>query len=117
MPHPKRRSTMTHLIDDIAAADVTSGEPLGRGQRYDFVIVGGGPNGLGIAAYLSKWGFSVCTLEARPEIGGGAENVEPIPGYSIDPHASYFYGATAPALEQLELGRHGFRMSWGRHAG
>lgn len=102
---------MTHVIDDIASADLTSGEGLGRGQRYDFVIVGGGPNALGIAAYLSKWGFSVCILEARPEIGGGAENFEPIPGYSCDPHASFFYGGAGPGPEQLELGRYGFRLS------
>jgi len=91
--------------------DAAGGERLAKKSVYDFVVVGGGPNGLGAAAYLSKWGFSVCMLEARPEIGGGAENAEPSPGYSIDPHASFFYGGAAPALEQLELGRYGFRLS------
>ncbi|MCZ7526270.1 MAG: NAD(P)-binding protein [Acidimicrobiia bacterium] len=80
-------------------------------NRFDFVVAGGGPNGLGIAAYLSKWGFSVCVLEARPEVGGGAENAEPLPGHSIDPHASFFYGAQGPGVEQLELGRYGFRLT------
>jgi beta-carotene ketolase (CrtO type) len=91
--------------------DAAGGERLAKKSVYDFVVVGGGPNGLGAAAYLSKWGFSVCMLEARPEIGGGAENAEPSPGYSIDPHASFFYGGAAPTLEQLELGRYGFRLS------
>jgi phytoene dehydrogenase-like protein len=94
------------------AIDPTTGEALDRRSSYDFVVVGGGPNGLGIAAYLSKWGYSVCLLEARPELGGGADNAEPIPGYSIDPHAVYFYGAAGPPLEQLDLASHGFRMSF-----
>ncbi len=87
-------------------------EELSKRGSYDFVVLGAGPNGLGIAAYLSKWGFSVCVLEARPEIGGGAENAEPMPGFSIDPHATYLYGAAAPAFEQLELGKYGFRMAY-----
>jgi len=98
-------------VEQMAARDVADGGRLARQQRYDFVIVGGGPNGLGTAAYLSKWGFSVCLLEARPEVGGGAENAEPSPGYSIDPHASFWYGAAGPGAEQLELGRYGFRLS------
>ncbi|MCZ7526630.1 MAG: NAD(P)/FAD-dependent oxidoreductase [Acidimicrobiia bacterium] len=88
-----------------------SGDGLARRSVYDYVVVGAGPNGLGIAAYLSRWGFSVCVLEARPEIGGGAENAEPVPGYSIDPHAVFFYGGAAPGVEQLELGKYGFRLS------
>jgi phytoene dehydrogenase-like protein len=102
---------MAQAATGRATRSASDGERLARKSAYDFVIVGGGPNGLGAAAYLSKWGFSVCVLEARPEVGGGAENVEPIPGYSIDPHASFFYGGAAPALEQLELGRYGFRLS------
>ncbi len=94
------------------AYDPTTGEAMSRRSEYDFVIVGGGPNGLGMAAYLAKWGFSVCILEARPEIGGGAENFEPIPGFSCEPHAVYFYGAAAPAIEQLDLPSHGFRVSY-----
>jgi len=99
------------MMEQRVARDVLGDARLARRQRYDFVVVGGGPNGLGTAAYLSKWGFSVCVLEARPEIGGGAENAEPSPGYSIDPHASFWYGAAGPGAEQLELGRYGFRLS------
>src|SRR3990172_2592133 len=96
---------------DQASRSAADGERLARKSTYDFVIVGGGPNGLGAAAYLSKWGFSVCMLEARPELGGGAENYEAVPGYSCDAHASFFYGGAAPAMDQLELGRYGFRLS------
>ncbi|MBI2170105.1 MAG: NAD(P)/FAD-dependent oxidoreductase, partial [Actinobacteria bacterium] len=79
-------------------------------ERFDVVVVGGGHNGTTIAAYLAKCGLSTCILESRPECGGGQENTEPKPGFRIDPHATYLYGAAAPGFEQLELGKYGFRM-------
>jgi beta-carotene ketolase (CrtO type) len=78
--------------------------------RYDVVVVGGGPNGLGIAAYLAKCGIKVCVVEARTEIGGGCETIEPIPGFRIEPHAAFNYAGASPAWEQLELGKYGLRM-------
>jgi phytoene dehydrogenase-like protein len=81
-------------------------------ERYDFVIVGGGPNGVALAAYLAKCGASVCVLEERPEAGGACENTEPIPGVRITPHAMYMYAGPAPGFEQLELHKYGFRMDW-----
>ncbi|MGB2799984.1 MAG: FAD-dependent oxidoreductase, partial [Dehalococcoidia bacterium] len=44
---------------------------MGKDERYDIVIVGGGPNGVTSAAYLAKSGLSVCVLEERPELLGG----------------------------------------------
>lgn len=79
-------------------------------EIYDIIIIGGGPNGLGIACYLAKCGLKVCIVEERLQVGGGAENTEPIPGFRIDPHATYFYGAAGPGVEQLELHKFGFRM-------
>lgn len=84
-------------------------------EEVDFIVVGAGPNGLGLTAYLAAAGFSVATLEARPELGGGAENVEPEPGYLIDPHATYLYGAAAPIFEQLQLHKYGFRMAYNKN--
>ncbi|MBX7159263.1 MAG: NAD(P)/FAD-dependent oxidoreductase [Acidimicrobiia bacterium] len=81
-------------------------------SRYDFVIVGGGHNGMTLAAYLSKSGYSVCVLESRLEIGGAQENAEPRPGFRIDPHASVLYAGAAPGMEQLELWKYGYRMSY-----
>lgn len=81
-------------------------------EHYDAVVIGGGPNGLGIAAYLAKAGLTVCVCEERLQMGGAAENVEVIPGFRIDPHATYLYGAAAPAFKDLELHRFGFRMRY-----
>ncbi len=84
---------------------------MGSEERYDFVIVGGGPNGVTLAAYLGKCGASVCVLEERPEAGGAVENTEPIAGVHINPHAIIMYGGAAPGFEQLELWKYGFRIS------
>ncbi len=83
---------------------------MAKEERYDFVIVGGGPNGMTLAAYLSKCGASVCVLEERPEAGGAVENTEPVPGVHITPHAMIMYGGAAPGFEQLELWKYGFRI-------
>jgi len=85
---------------------------MSREERYDIVIVGGGPNGITAAAYLAKSGLSVCVLEERPELGGGCENVEVLPGVRIDPHMTLMYAGAAPGWEQLELWKYGFRMAW-----
>ncbi len=82
--------------------------------HYDVVVVGGGPNGMGIACYLAKCGLSVCVCEDRLELGGGVENAEPLPGFRIDPHATYFYGAAGPPVTQLELAKFGFRLNYYR---
>jgi len=81
-----------------------------RDERYDFVIVGGGPNGVTLAAYLAKSGQSVCVLEERTEAGGACENTEPIAGVKINPHAIMLYAAPAPGFEQLELWKYGWRV-------
>jgi beta-carotene ketolase (CrtO type) len=92
-----------------AEREIKTAYPL---ERYDVVVIGGGPNGLGIAALLGKAGLKVCVLEERLQCGGGAENVEPIPGFRIDPHATYFYAGASPTIEILELWKFGFRLKY-----
>jgi phytoene dehydrogenase-like protein len=59
-------------------------------QSYDVIIIGSGPNGLAIAAYLSKAGQKVLLLEKRFEAGGGlcTEQVT-IPEFYHNTHAVY----------------------------
>jgi phytoene dehydrogenase-like protein len=83
-----------------------------REERFDIVIIGGGPNGVTAAAYLSKCGLSVCVLEEKYESGGSCESAEPIAGARIYPHAQLMYAGPAPGFEQLELHKYGFRMAW-----
>ncbi|MCP5065729.1 MAG: NAD(P)/FAD-dependent oxidoreductase, partial [bacterium] len=83
-----------------------------KDERFDIVIIGGGPNGMTTAAYLAKSGLSVCVLEERTESGGACETQEPIPGVRIYPHAMLMYASAAPGFEQLELHKFGFRMEW-----
>ena len=76
---------------------------MGRDERYDVVIIGGGPNGMTAAAYVAKCGLQVCVLEERVECGGACETVEPVPGVRIYPHAMLMYASPAPGFDQLEL--------------
>jgi len=58
--------------------------------KYDVIVIGGGPNGLESAAYLSKAGLKVLLLERRYEIGGGLSTEEvTYPGYLTNTHAIY----------------------------
>ncbi len=54
------------------------------GGKYDFVVLGGGHNGLLATIYLAKAGFKVCCLEANEEFGGGTRSKEFAPGYIAD---------------------------------
>jgi len=59
-------------------------------ETYDVIIIGGGPNGLTAAAYLSKAGQKVIILEKRYEVGGGLATEEiTIPDYFHNTHAIY----------------------------
>jgi phytoene dehydrogenase-like protein len=59
-------------------------------QNYDVIIIGSGPNGLAVGAYLSKAGQKVLLLEKRFEAGGGlcTEQVT-LPEYYHNTHAVY----------------------------
>jgi phytoene dehydrogenase-like protein len=59
-------------------------------QRYDVIIIGSGPNGLAIGAYLSRAGQRVLLLEKRFEAGGGlATEQVTLPEYYHNTHAIY----------------------------
>ncbi len=54
------------------------------GGTYDFIVLGGGHNGLLSTIYLSKAGFKVACLEGLDEFGGGTRSEEFCPGYIAD---------------------------------
>lgn len=72
---------------------------------YDFVIIGGGPNGLCVAAYLSKAGQKVVVLERYFEVGGGLATEEvTLGGFYHNTHCIYHMMVDyAPPYADLEL--------------
>ncbi len=59
-------------------------------EEYDGIIIGAGPNGLTVAAYLAKAGLKILVLERRFEAGGGlATEQVTLPGFLHNTHAVY----------------------------
>jgi len=73
--------------------------------KYDIVVIGGGPNGLVLAAYLSKAGAKVIVLEKGYETGGGLATEDlTIPGFIHNSHAVYHMMVDyAPPYKDFEL--------------
>lgn len=74
-------------------------------QVYDVIVIGSGPNGLAIAAYLSKAGQKVLLLEKRFEAGGGlcTEQVT-LPDFYHNTHAVYMMMVDyAPVYSDFEF--------------
>jgi len=59
-------------------------------KEYDVIIIGGGPNGLAVAAYLAKAGQKVLVLEKTYEMGGGLATEQPaMGGFYFNTHSIY----------------------------
>jgi phytoene dehydrogenase-like protein len=57
-------------------------------EKYDYVIAGGGHNGLVAACYLAKAGLKVCVVERNDKVGGGVmSEASTIPGFIHDTHS------------------------------
>jgi len=75
-------------------------------EKYDVIIIGGGPNGLTAGAYLAKAGEKVLIVDRRGELGGGVatEEASTVAAFLHNVHAVYFMMADyAPAYRDLEL--------------
>ncbi len=74
-------------------------------NEYDVIIIGAGPNGMQIGAYLSKAGQKVLLLEKRYEAGGGLATEQiTIPGYFHNTHAIFHMMVDyAPIYQDFDL--------------
>ena len=81
-------------------------------ERYDAIVVGSGPNGLGAAVELARNGYSVLVLEAADTIGGGTRSKEfTLPGFIHDVCSAIHPMALAsPFFNELPLAVHG--LEW-----
>jgi phytoene dehydrogenase-like protein len=81
-------------------------------MEFDAVVVGSGPNGLAAAIELARAGWSVCVIEARDTIGGGARSAElTLPGFIHDVcSAIHPLAVASPFFKSLPLAKHG--LEW-----
>jgi phytoene dehydrogenase-like protein len=79
---------------------------------FDAVIVGAGPNGLAAAIEIAREGHSVCVVEARESIGGGARTAElTLPGFFHDVcSAVHPLAIASPFFKTLPLAQYG--LEW-----
>ena len=76
------------------------------------MVIGSGPNGLSAAITIAAAGRSVLVVEGADTIGGGTRSAElTLPGFVHDVCAAvHAFGAASPAMEAMELERHG--LEW-----
>jgi len=75
-------------------------------MAHDVVVIGGGHNGLIVAAYFAKAGLDVCVVERSDKVGGSAASRElTLPGFKHDPGATVHMTMQAnPMIHRDELG-------------
>lgn len=81
------------------------------GSSFDFIILGGGTNGLSAASYLAKEGYSTLVVEKEKYLGGCAITQEAtLPGFQHDVLASSInIWKLGPVEEELGLREYGYR--------
>jgi phytoene dehydrogenase-like protein len=82
-----------------------------RRDRYHYIIVGGGHNGLSCANYLARSGRSVLVLEACEGLGGMAITREFAPGFRASVGAHFLNQMPERLISELALERHGLRWA------
>src|SRR5215831_15799384 len=81
-------------------------------MEFEAVVVGSGPNGFAAAIEIARAGHSVCVVESRDTIGGGARTAElTAPGFVHDVcSAVHPLGAASPFFRSIPL--HQFGLRW-----
>jgi phytoene dehydrogenase-like protein len=78
--------------------------------KADVVVIGGGPNGLALAALVAKAGLKPVVLEQRDVVGGAAVTEEFHPGFRASTVAHTAGPLRAKLVLALDLHRHG--LEW-----
>jgi phytoene dehydrogenase-like protein len=80
-------------------------------MSFDFIVIGGGHNGLACAAYLARAGAKVLVLERAAQVGGGCSTMEAtLPGFKHNIcSVVHTHIPNSPVYRDLELERHGVR--------
>lgn len=80
-------------------------------ESYDFIVIGGGTNGLSAASYLAKEGYSTLVVEKEEQLGGCAITSDiTLPGFHHDVLASSInIWKLGPVEEELGLKDYGYR--------
>ncbi|HLZ98904.1 MAG TPA: NAD(P)/FAD-dependent oxidoreductase [Steroidobacteraceae bacterium] len=79
--------------------------------RYEFIVIGGGHNGLVCAATLARAGRRVLLLEAQSRLGGAAATREFAPGFRVSCCAHLLHLMPAALIQSLELESYGLKFS------
>jgi phytoene dehydrogenase-like protein len=78
-------------------------------KTYDAIVIGGGGNGLCVAAYMARAGLKTAIFERTYEEGGGFWSWEYVPGFRFNHAHFHEFNEWMPFLQDFELGKLGYR--------